>query len=68
MYGGLVPRESNPSTSTLSGQTPETITSKHTKYNESQKFSLIQFDWYSKNYCLTEIKNQHWTIPEGINC
>ena len=56
--------ESNSGTSTFPSQTLETI-SKHATYNESQTFSL---DWNSKNYCLTEIKIQHWTISEGINC
>ena len=67
----LSPRESNPSTSMLSGQLvrplrPSPPNMQH--ITKARNFHSIQLDWKSKNYCLTEIKIQHRTIPEGIKC
>ena len=69
--GSCPPQESNPSTSTLSGQLVRPLRPSPTNMQnitKAKNFHSIQFDWNSKNYCLTEIKIQHRTIPEGINC
>ena len=62
-------QELNPRTSLLSGQLvrPRRPSPPNMQYiTKAKKFYSSQFDWNSKNYCLTEIKIQQRIIQESI--